>query len=95
MKRLVVLLATGICIAALAQERPDDGQASAPAEPEADSVKEAAGDRQVPADSAVSPPPAQETEDEEALGEPLSAEEDFNPDEEISEDYPVPLPSDI
>jgi hypothetical protein len=81
MKRLVALLATGICLAALAQEPPDGGQDPASVETEADTTVDA--------------PPAEETEDEEAPGEPLSAEEDFNPNEEISEDYPVPLPSDI
>lgn len=81
MKRLVALLATGICLAALAQEPPDSGQDPATAEAEAD--------------TAVGAPAAEETQDEEAAGEPLSAEEDFNPNEEISEDYPVPLPSDI
>lgn len=95
MKRLIALLAAGICIAALAQEPPDDGQESAAPEREANSAAEAAGDRQIPADTAASPPVAEETEDEETPGEPLSAEEDFNPDEEIPEDYPVPLPSDI
>ena len=95
MKRLVALLATGICLAALAQEPTDGGQDSAAVEQDAESATEAAGDQQIPAETAVGEPPAEETQDDEAPGEPLSAEEDFNPNEEISEDYPVPLPSDI
>ena len=39
-------------------------------------------------------PPAEPVQDEDVeAGEPDDA--DFQPDEEISEDYPVPLPSDI
>ena len=34
-------------------------------------------------------------DEEDEAGDSGPSDEDFNPDEEISEDYPVPLPSDI
>jgi len=53
-----------------------------------------------PAEEAVSAAAQDLPEDPGALVEEdpaiaASAEEEFDPDEEISEDYPVPLPSDI
>jgi hypothetical protein len=47
---------------------------------------------EVPVDDSLAGPAA--TVEEDSAIE-ASAQEEFNPDEEISEDYPVPLPSDI
>jgi hypothetical protein len=47
---------------------------------------------EVPVDDSLAGPAA--TVEEDSAIE-ASAEEEFDPDEEISEDYPVPLPSDI
>jgi hypothetical protein len=102
-RALLLLIATTCCTAGLAQEPPDP----APAAEEASAETSVAGpdaDEQtadeLPQDEApeeitenVSEDPGALIEEDPAIA--ASAEEEFDPDEEISEDYPVPLPSDI
>ena len=107
MKRMVLYLLLGISLAVLAQQQfewapepaapagqaedgaaANEGDAAAPeADPESDPEAQGA-----PADD---PGPVAETEAAAEDEEASQADLDFEPDEEISEDYPVPLPSDI
>jgi len=96
MNKLLTILALGLLLslAVVAQETPEAGEEGVP---EAGQAAEDAGQAgQEP--SAEAPEP-----DAEALAEAAAAaggqlgdvDEEFTPEDEISEDYPVPLPADI
>jgi len=75
------------------EEAPDVSGAGAPArEPLSEACLEYL-EVQRKADEARRAEQPAPTDDEEADSQPT--DDDFKPDEEISEDYPVPLPSDI
>jgi hypothetical protein len=104
------LLAFLLCgaVSGLQAQDPPAGNAGADASAAAEAAAAGPGegaelqdpaDRE-PAEEAVSAAAQDLPEDPGALVEEdpaiaASAEEEFDPDEEISEDYPVPLPSDI
>ena len=100
---LLTLIAAACCTAALAQEPPDPAPAAETAATEASATGTDA-DEQTADDSPQDEAPEASLESlaedpgaliEEDAAIAASAEEEFDPDEEISEDYPVPLPSDI
>ena len=82
MKRMLLIMLLGAWAAALAQTPPEENAATEP-------------------DAALEQPAeVDESQDEEEMTEAekaakAMADEDFKPGDEISEDYPVPLPSDI
>jgi Ni/Co efflux regulator RcnB len=87
MKRLLLYLLLAMSAGIYAQQQDaDEDQAASAAE-------QAAGD--VPADRAEVPEDQEEPEQAGEADTDVPDEQDFNPEEEISEDYPVPLPSDI
>lgn len=102
-----LLLALLLCCAlpALQAQEPPAGDAGADAaaatEADVDATEdEPVGPDAVPVEEAVVTLEEDVPEDTGPLVEEdpaiaASAEEEFDPDEEISEDYPVPLPSDI
>ena len=87
MRRLLVYLLLAVSLGVYAQQQAGDtGTAAAETEQVPESTTEA--EAAVSADEAeATPEPETETEE--------PSEDDFSPEEEISEDFPVPLPSDI
>ena len=110
MKRLLLILSLLVSAAAFAQTPPADAS-GAEADPARPCVSgEESGpleDGKLPDGAAREPCQEPETDTAPAAGEELadvveedpfieaSADEVFEPGDEISEDYPVPLPSDI
>ena len=108
MKRIFVLLLLGLLgawAAAIAQAPPGEERAEGADAGEPALPCVSAGEAILPK-GAHGPPepgavPCEEQEPEAAPGEEqdsgveASAQEEFTPGEEISEDYPVPLPADI
>lgn len=99
MKRVALILLLGTWLAALAQTPPGEEPDEEPflGELPATTEIDAAGIEDDPEDDA-----GDEFEDEfgsaideNTLPTEASPEEEFTPGDEISEDYPVPLPSDI
>jgi hypothetical protein len=95
---IAALALLGISTAVLAQAQPAqvDSGTSAPAEPATEPGEDAAADEPVATDDQA----VQEISDlsdlvEEDASVEAKADEEFTPGDEISEDYPVPLPSDI
>ena len=89
MKRMLLIMLLCAWAAALAQTPPDETAAAEP---------EPAGEQ--PAETGEQPAETGDPGTEEELTEAekaarAMADEDFKPGDEISEDYPVPLPSDI
>ena len=87
MKRILLIMLLCAWAAAMAQTTPDEKSMSEP---------ESAQEQPAEADEVL----AEDDLDEEELTEAekaakAMADEDFKPGDEISEDYPVPLPSDI
>ncbi|MDX1379589.1 MAG: hypothetical protein R3233_00645 [Xanthomonadales bacterium] len=70
---------------------PEDAARPADDPSQADSADPEPADPMLTDDTLAGPAAA--VEEDSAIQ--ATAEEEFNPDEEISEDYPVPLPSDI
>ncbi len=103
MKRLLIYLALIFSVAVFAQQQADTGDE--PGTESGDDAEEVSvfTDTETPeqADSLddalpEADDPVDENEDEAApteVGDVVETE--FDPDEEISEDYPIPLPSDI
>ncbi len=87
MRRILVYLLLAVSLGVYAQQQAGDPDAgAAETEQPAEAIAEA--------EAAVPEEEAEAIEDPEAEAEePL--EDDFSPEEEISEDFPVPLPSDI
>lgn len=83
MKWIQAVLLAGTLAVALAQDPPAEQQ-----DPAAESEQE-----QADAPDTVAPPESELTEAEKAAK--AMADEDFKPGDEISEDYPIPLPADI
>ena len=79
MKRVLLYILLSIFMAVLAQAQVDESESP-------DNEIEQAGDVEQQVDDEL---PEEESEDTEP------SDTDFKPSEEISEDYPVPLPSDI
>jgi hypothetical protein len=95
MRMLLILLSLGYWAVATAQVPPGDDPGTLPAKPtteSAESVVPEEAEAATPVDDAPGSP-ADAVEEDSAIK--ASAQEEFDPDEEISEDYPVPLPSDI
>lgn len=69
--------------------------AVAQAPPDSEPAAVAAADEQALEEDPGESPPDAELEEEEAPDVEASADEVFKPGDEISEDYPVPLPSDM
>jgi predicted lipid-binding transport protein (Tim44 family) len=111
MKRMVLYLLLGTSLVVLAQQQFERAQESAApagqaedgaaanegdaAAPEADPESDPESDPEAQGAPADDPGPVAETEAAAEDEEASQADLDFEPDEEISEDYPVPLPSDI
>ncbi len=87
MKRILLIFLLCAWAAALAQTPPDENAA---AEPDA-ALEQPAEDDESQAEDELDE--EEMTEAEKAAK--AMADEDFKPGDEISEDYPVPLPSDI
>lgn len=103
MKRMVLYLLLGISLVVLAQQQFEWAQEpAAPSGQAEDGAADNEGDAAAPeADPEAQgvleddPGPVAETEEAAEDEEASQVDLDFEPDEEISEDYPVPLPSDI
>lgn len=99
MRMLLILLSLGYWVVAAAQVTPGDDPATEAIDPAAESAASNVPEEVVdaaPVDDAADQAaggPAAAVEEDSAIK--ASAQEEFDPDEEISEDYPVPLPSDI
>ena len=104
MKRLLVMILLAGSVAANAQMTPADPDVPAETEP-CVPIGEGVPDDLQPADDGVLPKPCEDPgaaiaaddalEESEELPTEASVEEEFKPGDEISEDYPVPLPADI
>ena len=79
------------------QAENEPAEEASPAEGQSDSVAAETAARNTSEDMPVSKDDENEfiKGEEDETGDSAPYDEDFNPDEEISEDYPVPLPSDI
>jgi hypothetical protein len=105
MKRIVMCLLLGIWTVAIAQAPPGEEQAAgADAEEQVQPCVAASDAPQAPAGESgplegqpiidgQASVPCEELEPDPEFE--ATADEEFDPDDEISEDYPVPLPSDI
>jgi len=83
MKQILLYILLLFSVAVLAQQTADS-------ETSTENENETSGSTEQPADSqSADNQPAEES------GGPDTSDKDFKPSEEISEDYPVPLPSDI
>jgi hypothetical protein len=83
MKRVLLYILLSVSLAVFAQQQSD---------------QEVSAEREDKPAEAVTPKDATQPADDQPLeesGETGSSDKDFKPSEEISEDYPVPLPSDI
>lgn len=99
LKAILLLWLTGSGAMALAQDPADAAPAAAESVDELPAAEagadEQAGAAALPGELPVEPESDPGSLVEEDARVAASAEEEFDPDEEISEDYPVPLPSDI
>ena len=94
MKRILLIMLLCAWAAALAQT-PPDGQATAEPESVQEQLPEA---NEIASEEDLAEMESTEAEEELTEAEKAAramADEDFKPGDEISEDYPVPLPSDI
>lgn len=99
LEAILLLWLTASAATAMAQDPADAAPAGAESADE-QTAADAVADEQTGAAALPGEPPVELEPDPGALVEEdarvaASAEEEFDPDEEISEDYPVPLPSDI
>ena len=79
------------------QAENEPGEEASPAEGQSDGVAAETAASNTSEDMPVSKDDENEfvKDEEDEAGDSASSDEDFNPDEEISEDYPIALPSDI
>lgn len=95
MKRLLIYLTLVFSVAVFAQQQSATDEEPGDESEQLSAINDGGAKRVVEADPDPVPPLSDPLDEEENTEVSDDAEKEFKPDEEISEDYPVPLPSDI